>query len=130
MKKITALFMVLVLMMALSACGNKGTKEDSSEQTGTDSSDTTVVKFWSFHAGGEAEFLENVVKEYNAAHDDVQIEHTVVNQSDYTTTLIPTAYANGEAPDILSETVKTVLKRNGIHAEGSATMEAFRGNGR
>ena len=93
--------MVLVLMMALSACGNKGTKEDSSEQTGTDSSDTTVVKFWSFHAGGEAEFLENVVKEYNAAHDDVQIEHTVVNQSDYTTTLIPTAYANGEAPDIL-----------------------------
>ncbi len=101
MKKITALFMVLVLMMALSACGNKGTKEDSSEQTGTDSSDTTVVKFWSFHAGGEAEFLENVVKEYNAAHDDVQIEHTVVNQSDYTTTLIPTAYANGEAPDIL-----------------------------
>ena len=31
---------------------------------------------------------------------------------------------------ILSETVKTVLKRNGIHAEGSATMEAFRGNGR
>ena len=44
------------------------------------------------------------------AHDDVQIEHTVVNQSDYITTLIPTAYANGEAPDILYVEPSTFTK--------------------
>ncbi len=31
---------------------------------------------------------------------------------------------------IFVETIKTVLKRDGIQAEGSATMEAFRGNGK
>ena len=93
--------MVLVLVLSLSACADKGAQEEASEKTEDKGSDTTTVKFWSFHAGGEAEFLEKVVKEYNDTHDDVQIEHTVVNQSDYTTTLIPTAYANGEAPDIL-----------------------------
>lgn len=104
MKKITALLMVLVLVFSFSACGKKteqGDTSENSEKTETNSGEAKVIKFWSFHAGKEAEFLENVVKEYNESHEDVQIEHTVVNQSDYTTTLIPTAYANGEAPDIL-----------------------------
>lgn len=54
--------------------------------------------------------MKKFVDEYNSSHDDVQIEHTVVNQSDYTTILIPTAFANGEAPDILYVEPSTFTK--------------------
>lgn len=63
--------------------------------------ETVTLKFWSFQTGEEANYLEQFVQEWNDTHENIQIEHTVVNQTDYTTTLIPTAYANGEAPDIL-----------------------------
>ena len=33
--------------------------------------------------------------------DKVKVEYSSVNQTDYTTTLVTTAYANGECPDIL-----------------------------
>lgn len=61
---------------------------------------TTTLQFWSFQTGTEAEYLDQAVTDFNEAHTDVQIEHTVVNQSDYATTALPTAFANGEAPDI------------------------------
>lgn len=60
-----------------------------------------TLKFWTFQSGDEATYLEKFVQEWNDTHDSVKVEQTVVNQSDYTSTLIPTAYANGEAPDIL-----------------------------
>ncbi|MDO4276052.1 MAG: sugar ABC transporter substrate-binding protein [Eubacteriales bacterium] len=60
-----------------------------------------TLKFWTFQAGEEAAYLEKFVQEWNDTHDSVKVEQTVVNQSDYTTTLIPTAYANGEAPDVM-----------------------------
>ena len=121
MKKLAALLMVFVLALSITACGSKEAPKDTQAgetkasgetkaETKASSGDAKVVKFWSFHAGAEAEFLERVVEEYNLAHDDVQIEHTVVNQSDYITTLIPTAYANGEAPDILYVEPSTFTK--------------------
>ena len=42
-----------------------------------------------------------MVDEYNQSQDKVEIEYSSVNQTDYTTTLVTTAYANGECPDIL-----------------------------
>ena len=99
MRKLAAIIMTAAMVLSLTACGGKGSSDGG--EAAKDADSVKTLKFWSFHAGAEADFLENVVEEYNSTHDDVQIEHTVVNQSDYTTTLIPTAYANGEAPDIL-----------------------------
>lgn len=72
--------------------------------------DKKVIKFWSFHGGSEADFIAEAVKQYNETHADVVIEHEVVSQSDYITTLVPTAYANGEAPDILYVEPSTFTK--------------------
>ena len=99
MRKLAAIIMTAAMVLSLTACGGKGSSDGG--EAAKDADSVKTLKFWSFHAGAEADFLENVVEEYNSTQDDVQIEHTVVNQSDYTTTLIPTAYANGEAPDIL-----------------------------
>ena len=42
-----------------------------------------------------------MVNAYNQSQDKVKVEYSSVNQTDYTTTLVTTAYANGECPDIL-----------------------------
>ena len=72
--------------------------------------EVVTVKFWDFHMDKEKDYMMKIVDEYNSSHTDVQIEYTSVNQSDYTTTLIPTAYANGEAPDVLLVEPATFLK--------------------
>lgn len=120
MKKAISLITALLLVVGLTACGG-GAATDSasagasapSEAVGsasTGTGDKTVVKYWSFHQGGEAEYIEKMVAQYNEENPDVFIEHQVVNQSDYITTLIPTAYANGEAPDILYVEPSTFVK--------------------
>lgn len=81
--------------------------------------DVVTLEFWSFYQGSEGEFVEKWVDDYNASHDDVQINHTVVSQSDYTTTLIPTALANGSAPDILYVEPSTFTK----YAESGALAD-------
>ena len=59
------------------------------------------LTLWDFHNGSEAESVQEMVDEYNQSQDKVEIEYSSVNQTDYTTTLVTTAYANGECPDIL-----------------------------
>lgn len=124
MRKTIALITAFLLVVSLAACGSgAGTDVTSTGATApspsgtatssgasTDTGDKTVVKYWSFHGGAEAKFIEKMVAQYNEENSDVFIEHQVVNQSDYITTLIPTAYANGEAPDILYVEPSTFVK--------------------
>lgn len=56
--------------------------------------------FWYFHGGKEKDFFVNAVNDYNKLQKAVKIETVAVNQQDYTTTKLPTAFANGEGPDI------------------------------
>jgi multiple sugar transport system substrate-binding protein len=134
MKKLIVLLLSYVLCLSLAACGSTAQNEaatapEAVDETAadpavaepenadadagneeTDTAEKTVVTFWTFHQGAENEFYQNAVKEFNETHDDVMIEHQVVSQSDYITTLIPTAYANGEAPDILFVEPSTFTK--------------------
>ena len=59
------------------------------------------LTLWDFHTGSEAESVQEMVDEYNQSQDKVEIEYSSVNQTDYTTTLVTTAYANGECLTIL-----------------------------
>ena len=81
--------------------------------------EVVTLEFWSFYTGSEANFVDDWVKQYNSTHTDVQIHHTVVSQSEYTTTLIPTALANGSAPDILYVEPSTFTK----YAESGALAD-------
>jgi multiple sugar transport system substrate-binding protein len=93
----------LLLILAFMGC-------DSPEEKGTGSVGKVTLKFWSFQPGTEAEFWAEAVQTFNGNHENIKIEHQVVSQSDYITTLIPTAYANGEAPDILFVEPSTFIK--------------------
>ncbi len=117
MRKLGRAVAVGTAMAALTAgCTSGG----GSEASGTGSDDGVVtLEFWSFYQGSEADFVDSWVQDYNAAHKDVQIHHTVVSQTDYTTTLIPTALANGSAPDILYVEPSTFTK----YAESGALAD-------
>lgn len=95
MKKILTLVLAVALMAgAISGCGEKAASDD-------DKSNQVTLQFWAFQVDKEKSFMEKCVEDFNASHDDIQVEITFLNQSDYTTTLIPTAFANGEAPDVI-----------------------------
>lgn len=72
--------------------------------------ESVTLKYWYFHTGGEAEYIEEKVAQWNELHPEIQIETAVVSQSEYITTAITTAYANGEAPDILYVEPSTFTK--------------------
>ncbi|MBD2867400.1 ABC transporter substrate-binding protein [Paenibacillus arenilitoris] len=101
---------VLTLTMLLqAACGNSGgggqsagsNAPEGAEQTENAGSGKKVkLKFWDFHSEKEEEFFKGLVDEYNKIQDNVVIEYSTFNQTDYTTTKLPTGFASGEGPDI------------------------------
>jgi ABC-type glycerol-3-phosphate transport system substrate-binding protein len=98
----------VVALVAASAAALAVTTGCSTESGSSDG--PVTLEFWSFYQGSEGDFVETWVEDYNASHDDVQINHKVVSQTEYTTTLIPTALANGSAPDILYVEPSTFTK--------------------
>lgn len=80
--------------------GKKGTENNTGEEDSSEG-DKEKLTFWDFHTGTEADVIQDMVNAYNWSQDKVKVEYSSVNQTDYTTTLVTTAYANGECPDIL-----------------------------
>lgn len=112
MKKRLAALMTAILVITMTGCAQQAQNpvgnETKSSEPAVGSEAATVqdeeviqLKYWSFYTGAEGEYVKSKIEQWNLEHPSVQIEHTTVNQSDYTGTVIPTAYANGEAPDIL-----------------------------
>ena len=118
MKKVICLLLCLMMVAGLCACAAKPAEsasepaestpadaaqsaaEPAAEPT-TEEAEPIVLNIWDFHNGSEAEGVQDMVDRYNASHAGVRVEYTSVNQTDYTTTLVTTAFANGECPDIL-----------------------------
>ncbi|WP_169082477.1 ABC transporter substrate-binding protein [Paenibacillus sp. PL91] len=100
-------FAVLTLLLMLQvACGNSNNGGEPGGNNTADSGQTADVgkkvklKFWDFHSEKEEEFFKGLVDEYNKVQDNVVIEYSTFNQTDYTTTKLPTGFASGEGPDI------------------------------
>lgn len=104
---------------ALTAGCTSGGETTQSSGSSSSAEEVVTLEFWSFYQGSEADFVEKWVDDFNASHTDVQVHHTVVSQTEYTTTLIPTALANGTAPDILYVEPSTFTK----YAEAGALAD-------
>jgi multiple sugar transport system substrate-binding protein len=100
--KAIAAIAVTAAVVITAGCTSTGASEGGTKPV--------TLEFWSFYQGSEATFVDSWVKDWNAKHKDIQIHHKVVSQADYTTTLIPTALANGTAPDILYVEPSTFTK--------------------
>lgn len=110
LKKFLSMIMVLSMTAAVftgcgsssdsTVAGKKGTENNTGEEDSSEG-DKEKLTFWDFHTGTEADVIQDMVNAYNQSQDKVKVEYSSVNQTDYTTTLVTTAYANGECPDIL-----------------------------
>lgn len=64
------------------------------------SSGPTVLTFWSLFTGGDGEFFDAMVDEFNRSQSDIVMKNDTVKFDDYYTKLT-TALAAGNAPDVV-----------------------------
>ena len=58
------------------------------------------LKFWSLFTGGDGEFFNAMIDEFNASQDEIHMTNDMVRFDDYYTRLT-TALAAGTAPDVI-----------------------------
>lgn len=103
--KSISFLLIAIFLVFTSGCSGKSNNEKDEGKDGK-----IKLTFWDFHVDEEKAFFEEAVKDYNKMQDKVEIELLSVNQSDYTTTLLPTAFANSEGPDIFFVEPSVFLK--------------------
>ena len=58
-----------------------------------------TVEYWNLFGGGDAEFMDAIVEEFNATHENIEVDVTRLEWEEYYTKL-KTATASGNGPDI------------------------------
>lgn len=88
----SVLFSILIISLAMFGVTGCSSGENDTE--------VVTLKFWDFHTEDEEDYFLALVDEYNESQEEVVVEYTTFNQSDYSNTTIPVAFAGGEGPDI------------------------------
>jgi multiple sugar transport system substrate-binding protein len=92
LKKMLALLLLLTASTGLIFA--QGVAETSTQKG------PTVVTFWSLFTGGDGEFFDSMIDEFNATHTDIQMKTDTVKFDSYYTKLTA-ALAAGTAPDLV-----------------------------
>ena len=92
MKRFTTFMVVLLSACMLFA---SGTKEDVKAADGP-----IEITFWSLFTGGDGEFFDAMINEFNASQDEIVMKNDMVKFDDYYTKLT-TALAAKAAPDVI-----------------------------
>ncbi len=121
-KLLTALLAISILATSFAGCGNGTSTASTVPSTGAQggsvstekanvNSDGTVnnpeavavdkdkLVFWSLFSGGDGEYMDKIIKEYNATNPKKQVQSVMLVWADYYTKLA-TAVAAGKGPDI------------------------------
>jgi multiple sugar transport system substrate-binding protein len=92
MKKLsilTSLVLVVVLVISFAPVGSTPAKAKD------------TLKFWTFNYADDVKpFFQDYVKEWNAAHTDIQVEWQEFPWDQYTGEILTTGIATGNAPDV------------------------------
>lgn len=121
MKKHILLFFVVSLVILLS---------------GNALAEVVTVEYWNLFGGGDAEFMDKIVEEFNAEHENIEVDVTRLEWAEYYTKL-KTATASGNGPDIAISHVTRlqelaneglVVSLNDLGAEVGINWEEFNQN--
>lgn len=97
MKKTIAWGIVFLLLVAGLSTVSAGGSRESAEETKTG---PIEISFWSLFTGGDGEFFDAMIEEFNRAHDDIEMTTDTVRFDNYYTKLT-TALTAGNAPDVV-----------------------------
>jgi len=113
-KPMFLLSIMIVLSLLASACsgsqqqagGNNGQTEGGQKESGANSGGKTVITYWNLFGGGDGEIMNEMVKQFNESHTDIEVKALTQDWGQYYTKL-QTAVSGGNAPDVgISHTSK------------------------
>ena len=88
--------LILVSILAVGVLFIFGACDDE----GVDDVDGKVeIEFWNLFGGGDAEFMDDMIEEFNESQDDIEVKQSRLDFNEYYTGL-NTAIASGHGPDI------------------------------
>ncbi|ADD39922.1 ABC transporter substrate-binding protein [Stackebrandtia nassauensis] len=86
--------------IALSACGGGSDTAEDGSQGGTKYDGPKVdLDFWNGFTGGDGPIMKQLVKDFNAEHDNIKVKMTTYEWESYYEK-VPAAVRSGKAPDI------------------------------
>jgi multiple sugar transport system substrate-binding protein len=87
-------------MLLMTACGGGGAPQSAGgDFTGEYDGPDVTIQFWNGFTGGDGPFMEQMVKDFMAEHDNITVESTTQEWSDFYQKL-PAAVTAGEGPDV------------------------------
>lgn len=111
-RKMISFVLILSLVLLTAACGtgNKGNVADSSSP-GADASAGKKVEltFWNGFTGPDRPAYEDLVKQFNEAHPNIEVKMDITPW-DTLLTKLPTSWTTGEGPDIAAFTTSLIPK--------------------
>jgi multiple sugar transport system substrate-binding protein len=85
--------------IALSGCASTGEAQSAEEFTGEYTGPAVELSYWNGFTGGDGPFMEKMVKEFNAEHDNITVKSNTMQWGDFYQRL-PAAVTAGEGPDV------------------------------
>ena len=102
-KKVLALLLAGAMTASLAACGGGGGTADSTgggDSSGGDSSGKTQITVWHAMGGVNGEAMQEMVDDFNASQDEVEVSIEYQGTYDDTITKLKAAMQSGELPDV------------------------------
>ena len=88
------------LMLVLAGCSAGGTGQAASEPfTGEYTGPEVELSYWNGFTGGDGPFMEKMVSDFNAEHDNITVVSNTMQWTDFYQRL-PAAVTAGEGPDV------------------------------
>ncbi|MCU6796729.1 MULTISPECIES: ABC transporter substrate-binding protein [Paenibacillus] len=100
-KTIGTVLGVALVASSLAACGagqDSGTQAGGTSGTGTATGGKTKISYWTIDRH-DADYMKEVIKKFNDANPDIEVEMTVL--ADNFNQAVDIAYASKQAPDVL-----------------------------
>jgi multiple sugar transport system substrate-binding protein len=88
-----------VALLGLTACGDSGSEQAASEFTGEYDGPAVELSYWNGFTGGDGPFMEKMVEDFNAEHENIKVVSNTMQWADFYQRL-PAAVTAGEGPDV------------------------------
>lgn len=96
----TATALGAAALMALTACSGSGGQQTTAQEfTGEYTGPAVELSYWNGFTGGDGPFMEKMVKDFNAEHENIKVVSNTMQWADFYQRL-PAAVTAGEGPDV------------------------------